>query len=96
MFVVVRVKPSTSWFVVVARTLVVVGLVPSVCVAPTGKSGSVTSIRDVVFPSGTVKDQSPLASVITVCKPPKTSVICTSIFGRFGSPKSWVPLLLVS
>jgi len=55
----------------------VVGLVPSVCTIldiSAKKSGSLTSIKDVVLPTGTSTDQFPFTSVSTTTTPPLLSV----------------------
>ena len=77
-----------------AVTVLVVGFVPSVCIDPAGKSGSLKSISEVTLPTGTTALQSPLLSVVTIDTKPKALVTSTSIFGILASPTSCVPLLL--
>jgi len=55
--------------------MVTVGLVPSVCMAPVGKSGSVIIISSVAGPAGISTSQFPFASVETTDTTPWLSVI---------------------
>ena len=78
-------------------TRLVLGLVPSVWVAPVGKSGSFTLIRTVALPRARLlTSQSPFTSVETVCGFPVKGETVTSTFDIFNSPASCKPFPLRS
>ena len=73
-----------------------VGLSPCVCIAPVGKSRSLTLTSEIVSPVGNKIDQLPFSSVKTEISLPKDVVIKISTLGRSGSPTFCVELPLVS
>ena len=79
------------------KTFAVLGFVPSVCIAPVGKSGSFIFINTEAEPTDkSFTNQLPLLSVLTTLMTPELEVISTSTLDISDSEVSWVPLPLRS